>query len=262
MEECAENKKTKKYLRAYIIFYILCSLILPPALTFAQQFSDPWNYDDKRGLPLGPAASVLSLKEFEFLVGEKFPQITDALLAQHGENAVVRILESYSDEYPVFIEDNKVMLPVADGVLAEQDPLIPPSLVDPAKHCKPNLFVCDDIFHPDEEKQTHDILVIAGNDVIVSGPAQTGGVSLLILSERFSAFNDSTVTTTPTHYVGSRPKIRPSRTVKQLPLVGVMERRADYSYLKPISSMDYFSIQAVKREKQAYREMVRKDRLL
>jgi hypothetical protein len=194
-------------MRKKLLFFCIAFAILLCATTPRANpgFSDPWNYDERRGLPLGPTASTFKLSQLVRLLGDHYPELTDPLLARHDEEATVRLLESYSRRYPVFLKDTQVMMPVADGVHTRQDPEIDHTMVDPSVHCDPNLFLCESICFPGEDFQPYDIVIVAGWVVEVAGETHTEGRSLVILADRFHAHGHKIVTV-PQTYRGSRPE--------------------------------------------------------
>jgi hypothetical protein len=96
----------------------------------------------------------------------------------------VRVVESYSHEYPVFLKDDRVYLPSADGVFALQSPVVAAADVQPGL-CSTS-HACDPFFKAEQpDGPAFDIYVIVGWTVELAGDTHTNGASIVILADRF-----------------------------------------------------------------------------
>jgi hypothetical protein len=183
----------------------------PTQLQATLGYASPFEYSETSGLPLGPKASDYTLEQLEPLLKDRYPELFSALLAQYDDptrtddeptKTTVRVLESYSRDYPIFLKNERIFLPSADGVLVSQSPVVTATTLQDS-HCN-STHVCeqfkDTVAHPEAPK----VLLLLGWTVEVAGPVSTQGQSLVIVSELFRN-NTHPIKTRPTLYLGARP---------------------------------------------------------
>ncbi|WNG40042.1 hypothetical protein F0U61_44955 [Archangium violaceum] len=169
----------------------------------------PWSYNETTGLPPSPKAAMLRLSELKARIGSKHPEVIAALEKAHKKtelhDPVVRYLEANSREYPIFLSGNQVLLPQADGVFAQQNPVITHTSLNAAAECASSAnFQCDPLYETDSlgdplTEQPVDVVLLLGWNVELAGDVTTQGRSLFIVSESFKS-NGHKIDTQATFY--------------------------------------------------------------
>jgi hypothetical protein len=179
----------------------------PPASTASPLVTDalpgPSGYQSASGLPAGPTLSKLSVAALR----SSLAGFDDALAAlEHlPDDATVRLFESYASDYPVFLAERHLALPVADGIFVQQAPVITAASFQPASHCGTS-HICETFFEPGEPDPSADVIVVIAPEIQVAANVASGGASLLLVTERFVA-NDRVVKTGAVAHAGPKPSM-------------------------------------------------------
>lgn len=162
--------------------------IAPKSLTGV--FTAPSDYSELLGTPPHPSATTLTLEQLGAALGLKYQWLTDDLLKHAGgkkaSDVQVRLLESYSRQYPVHLQvdpsdanRSKVYLPLADGVFATQ--------ADGPPTCDSTAYVCETLSTPSSATTSYDVMVVVGWSIQLDSNVSTGGKSLVVVADRFTS---------------------------------------------------------------------------
>ncbi|OJH37365.1 hypothetical protein [Cystobacter ferrugineus] len=165
-------------------------------------YASAFDYSEATGLPLGPKASDYTIAQLDPLLKARYPELITALVNRHGDQAKVRVIESYSRDYPAFLKGERLFLPTADGVLVPQTPPVTAATLQDS-NCG-STHTCEQFTDPGVSTETPKVLLLLGWEVEVAGPVSTQGQSLVIVSELFRN-NGHPISTRPTQYLGERP---------------------------------------------------------